>query len=264
MKNYIFLFGLLGVFSLSISCQKESEKKKARTILTIVAHPDDETTITPVLAKYSQTDSIYLIIATDGQYGVTDHAAIPAGDSLIAIRNEEAKCSCQKLGIFPPIRLGIQDGMGLNGHGNFYEQEAKLKERLLKEILRINPDVILTFGPDGDTGHPDHRMVGLITTELLLRENLTDKIDLYYYGWTKEQAKKYENWNLNYAADESFNTIISFSDEDEAKSNEAISCHESQYSKVEMENWIATELADKSNVLYFRKFAFEKGKNTEF
>jgi N-acetylglucosamine malate deacetylase 2 len=210
------------------------------------------------LAKCVATDSVYLIIATDGQFGVTDHASIPLRDSLITIRNEEAKCSCAKMGIHPPIRLGIQDGIGLNGHGNFYEQEPMLKEILLKEILRINPDVIITFGPDGDTGHPDHRMVGLVTTELLLRENLTDKMDLYYLGWTAEQTEKYKAWNLNYSAKESFNTVILFSDEDEAKSNEAIRCHQSQYTKEEMDKWIETELNDKSNVLYFRKFAMDK------
>ncbi|AWV99758.1 PIG-L deacetylase family protein [Arcticibacterium luteifluviistationis] len=256
------LLKILYLLILITACQ--TKKSSPRTILAVVAHPDDETTISPVLAKYAATDSVYLIIATDGQYGITDHAAIPAGDSLVAIRNEEAKCSCAKMGIHAPIRLGVQDGMGLNGHGDFYEQEPMLKERLLKEILRINPDVIITFGPDGDTGHPDHRMVGLVTTELLLRENLTDKMDLYYLGWTEEQTEKYKAWNLNYSAKESFNTVISFSDEDEAKSNEAIRCHESQFSKEEMDKWIATELADESNVLYFRKFAMDKQIRNDF
>ncbi|WP_341226453.1 PIG-L deacetylase family protein [uncultured Arcticibacterium sp.] len=250
------LLQILTLLILTTACQ--TNDSSPRTILAVLAHPDDETTISPVLAKYAQTDSVYLIIATDGQFGVTDHAGIPAGDSLIAIRNEEAKCSCEKMGIHAPIRLDLQDGLGLNGHNNFYEQEARLKVNLLKEIERLKPDVIVTFGPDGDTGHPDHRMVGLVTTELLLRENLTEKIDLYYLGWIKDQAERYKAWNLNYSAKESFNTVITFSDEDEAKSNEAIRCHKSQFPKEEMDKWIETELNDKSNILYFRKFAMDK------
>lgn len=256
------LFQILSLLFLITACQ--TKKQSPRTILMVVAHPDDETTISPVLAKFAATDSVYLIIATDGQFGVTNHAGIPAGDSLVAIRKEEAKCSCKKMGIYPPIHLGLQDGMGLNGYGDFYVQERMLKERLLKEILRINPDIIITFGPDGDTGHPDHRMVGLVTTELLLRENLTNKIDLYYPGWTAQQAEKYKDWNVNYAAKESFNTVISFSDEDEAKSNEAIRCHKSQYTAQEMEEWIQKELSDESNVLYFRKFAMDREVRSDF
>ena len=44
----------------------------------------------------------------------------------------------------------------------------------------------------------------------------------------------------------------------------SIRCHKSQYSPEEMESWIAMELADESNVLYFRKFNRDTRKNTEF
>jgi LmbE family N-acetylglucosaminyl deacetylase len=52
-------------------------------LLAIFSHPDDEATVSPVLAKYAAEGvTVYLAIATDGRYGVTDHAKIPAGDSL--------------------------------------------------------------------------------------------------------------------------------------------------------------------------------------
>jgi hypothetical protein len=38
-----------------------------------------------VLSKYAENNSVYLAFATDGQYGVTDHAGIPAGESLVEI-----------------------------------------------------------------------------------------------------------------------------------------------------------------------------------
>lgn len=259
MRNILTLsLLLLLIFS---SCENSSSPA---VILTVFAHPDDETTMGAVLAKYAEESEVYLLIATDGSFGVTDHMGIPAGDSLVKIRQKEAECSCASLGIHPPVFLGLQDGLGLNGHGNFYEQEPLLKTRLLEAIERIQPTTIITFGPDGDTGHPDHRLLGAITTEILLREGLTDKIDLYYFGWTKEQADKYSWWGINYMDQSVMDTEIRFDQDDEEKAMNSIRCHKSQYTTGEMEQWISIELEDTSNVSYFRKFNPGSQKRTHF
>lgn len=262
---------LLAILAMSLSgCQpndstaSSSPIDKPETIVFVFAHPDDETTVGPVMAKVGQTDSVYLIIATDGRFGETEHAGIPAGDSLVDIRMKELECSCSSLGIQPPIMLGMQDGLGLNGHGNFYEQVPELKKRLLAEILRLQPDKIITFGPDGDTGHPDHRMVGNLVTEVLLQQGLTDQIDLYFFGWQKAQAEKYSWWELSYVDDSGLDTEIAFSETDEQKANASIRCYVSQFTQEEMAKWIAAEENDPSNKLYFRKFAIEEDLKKEF
>lgn len=259
MRNLITILLLLGL--ILSSCRNNPSKL---IILTVFAHPDDETTMGAVLAKYAEEHEVYLLLATDGSFGVTDHMGIPPGDSLVMLRQKEAECSCASLGINPPIFLGLQDGLGLNGHGNFYEQEPELKSRLLEAIERIQPTTIITFGPDGDTGHPDHRLLGAITTEILLREGLTDRIDLYYFGWTREQADKYSWWGLNYMDATVMDTEIHFDQEHEAKAMNSIRCHKSQYTTEEMEQWIKTEEEDFSNVSYFRKFNPGAQKRTRF
>ncbi|MEO0473750.1 MAG: PIG-L family deacetylase, partial [Bacteroidota bacterium] len=138
----------------------QSKPTSPQTILAIFAHPDDETTVGPILAKYSKTADVYLILATDGFLGVTEHAGIPAGDSLVKVREKEAACSCAALGIHPPIFFGLPDALGLDGSLDFYQHVPVYKEKLMQEIQRLKPDVIITFGPDGDSGHPDHRLVG--------------------------------------------------------------------------------------------------------
>lgn len=246
---------------LLLNCQT---KDSAEKILVVFAHPDDETTIGPILAKYGQTDSVFLLLATDGRFGVTDHMGIPAGDSLVSIRKAEAVCSCNSLGINPPILLDLQDGLGLNGHGNFYEQVPKLKRKILFEINRINPTTIITFGPDGDTGHPDHRLVGGITTELFLQEGLMDQIDLYFFGWSKPQAEKYAWWELNFVHEKGLDTEISYSERDKQKAIESIQCYKSQYTQAEMERWIEAEKSDHSNRLFFRKLTVDTQRKTAF
>lgn len=254
----------IGVVLFLISCGKPEVDKK-ETILTIFAHPDDETTVAPVLAKYAAAGhDVYLVIATDGQFGVTNHFGMPAGDSLAAVRDLELACSCKAMGIHPPIRLGLQDGMGLNCHGNFYEQVPKFEQAFKRVLQNIKPTIIITYGPDGDTGHPDHRLVGMFTTEFLLKEKLLPEIDLYHFGWTKRQAEKYVGWNLGYVADEYLETAISFNEAEEAQGLAAIRCHKSQYTKAVMDEWIQWEKEDTENVLYFRKFVLSAKPQSEF
>ena len=263
------LICLLILLSLVFGCkpspsQKEPDKQvlsknnPPKTIMAIFAHPDDETTISPVLAKYATISDVYLVVATDGRYGVTDHAGLPAGDSLVAVRKLETECACKELGINPPHFLDAKDGLGLNRHHNFYEEMAQLKERIKDKISELQPEVILTFGPDGDTGHPDHRMVGLLTTEILLRENWVDKIDLYHFAWTKEQTNKFPAaWGLGWADPNVLHTNLEFSAEDEEKAFTSLQCHQSQFTIQEMTDWIQAERNDMTNVLYFRKFAVD-------
>ena len=263
------LVGLLVLISFFYGCKPAPDKVESdkevllkselpKTIMAIFAHPDDETIVGPVLAKYAALSDVHLVVATDGRYGVTDHGGLPAGDSLVAVRKLETECACKELGINPPHFLGAKDGLGLNGHHNFYEEVPRLKEAIADIISELQPEVILTFGPDGDTGHPDHRMVGLLTTEILLRDNLIDKIDLYHSGWTKEQTKKFpEDWGLGWVYPDFLNTKIEFSDEDEEKALTSLQCHKSQFTEQEFSDWISAERNDTENVLYFRKFAID-------
>jgi len=260
-----FLFLLSLVFGCNPSPNEKEEDKEVsskskspKTIMAIFAHPDDETTIGAVLAKYASLSDVYLVVATDGRYGIADHTGIPAGDSLVAVRNLETECACKELGIHPPHYLGARDGLGLNGNNDFYDEVAQLKEGIANKILELQPSVILTFGPEGDTGHPDHRMIGILTTEILIRENLVDKIDLYYFGWTKEQTKKYpEDWGLGWSPTDLLHTRIGFSIEDEEKALASLQCHKSQFTEQVMKDWIQAEKKDTTNVLYFRKFAVD-------
>ncbi len=268
MKLNLFLFCN---FILFVACNDSSQSIKnantaseavpRKTIMAIFAHPDDETTIGPVLAKYASKSDVHLVVATDGRYGVTEHGGLVAGDALVAVRKVETECACKELGINPPHFLGAKDGLGLNGHHNFYVEVASLKERIKEKIEELQPRIILTFGPDGDTGHPDHRMVGILTTEILLREGWANDIDLYYFGWAKDQTKKFpEDWGLGYVNPDYLNTRVNFSQEEEEKAFTSLRCHVSQFSEPAMTEWIEAERNDTSNVLYFRKFVLDSTK----
>lgn len=106
-----------------------------------------------------------MIIATDGAQGVAN-TSVPRGPEIAKLRVEEARCSAQALGIHPPILLGFPDG----ALGYYNADPAllfRVTQRVHEELQRLRPDVLVTWGPDGGYGHPDHRIVSSIVTQLV-------------------------------------------------------------------------------------------------
>lgn len=240
-----------------------SQQSKQKTILIVLAHPDDETAIGAVISKLTKKNKVILLIATDGRYGIREHAGNIKGDSLAAVRKKELQCSCKELGIDSLIHLNYHDGMGVvTNVGEYFKQTKEMREEIKGIIGKINPDLIITFGPDGDTGHSDHRNIGNIVTEIILREAWVDQIPLYYLAWKKEQANQLGG--LGYMADEYLNVAITFSDDEERINQQALKCHWSQYTEKELQEWFETDSKDKANTIYFRRFAAAKGMQKEF
>jgi N-acetylglucosamine malate deacetylase 2 len=257
MKN---LLPLLCVLILACTPEPKSDVNPANNkVLVILAHPDDETAVAPILAKYATNQEVYLAIATDGRYGVREHAGIPAGDSLVGVRKKEAECSCNALGIHPPILLGFHDGSGMvTGIGEYFQQTQAMREKVKATIEQLDPGLIITFGPDGDTGHLDHRGISDITTEVILREGWYEKYPLYYIGWTKDKVISLpQNDGVNTAGEQYLNIQIPYTQADEEKLYAVIACHWSQFSQPEMNDWIAAEKKDTINIAYFRQLQLD-------
>jgi LmbE family N-acetylglucosaminyl deacetylase len=137
-----------------------------RTLVAVLAHPDDETPVGPMLARYAREGvQVHLIIATDGAQGGSN-TTIPRGPELAKARAEEARCSAAALGAGAPILLGFPDAK----LGDFLAEPPRLfrlTQRIAEEVARLRPDVVITWGPDGGYGHPDHRLVSDIVTQLM-------------------------------------------------------------------------------------------------
>jgi len=257
MKGILLLYFFL--FTTSFIAQNETIGK---TILVLFAHPDDETAVAPVIAKLSKENRIILLTALDGRYGIQEHAGNISGDELAKVRRKELECSCKKLGVDSLIQLKYHDGFGMRTNvAEYFRQFKAAREEVYQTINSIKPDLIITFGPDGDTGHADHRIIGNLVTEIILREGWYNKYPIYYLTWTKTQANQLSG--LGYVDDKYFTNAISFNDEDESKSWEAIKCHWSQFPQDEIDAWIAHDKQDTSNKLYFRKFTVANGELKE-
>ena len=232
--------------------------------MVVLAHPDDETAFSPVLKKYSKTHKIFLLIATDGRYG-QPQKAIPV-DSLIEMRKNETRCACNILGLETPFFLGFTDGFDSSlGIPEYFKQSKLLKEKIKETIKEVNPEFILTFGPDGDTGHSDHRMVSDMTTEIILSNKWADTYPLYYLGWTKADSEKFKMiGGLNTVHPDYLNVSIKYSQDEENEALKILDCYKSQFSKNEISEWKTAEINDTTNTLYFRQLNLSKKRKDKF
>jgi len=241
-------------------CDAQNAGKK-KTILFIGAHPDDETAISEVLTKYARLgNKVFVIITTNGKGG-TRVTKIPEGDSLGAIRKTESECSCKALGIEPPIFLGIERLDTKIGTGNYFKEHQRFMDSLKVTIPLINPNIIITAGPDGDTHHSEHIVVGATVTELLLAEGWVKKYPLYHFAW-KKGAESVDPGS--YMDEQYVNVKISYTTEDESKAIEALNCYVTQYTPEELKEEADRKLKDKANTIYFRKFVVKIGLKNDF
>ena len=210
-----FLFGLLPA----------APAAAQKTLVAVFAHPDDERIVAPLLARYAREGHhVYLVVATDGAKGVTPHAGIPAGDSLAALRAEETRCATRELGINAPILLGHPDA-GLAS----FTALGKLRADLERVLTELKPDALLTFGREGGTGHPDHRLVGDMVTEIV--QAAPTDIPLYYPGLPVERMTDAPEARptVRLVAERHLNVRVPYTPADFAAAERAYVCHRTQY-----------------------------------
>lgn len=123
----------------------------ARTLLGVWAHPDDEAYLSAgLMAEFRRRgDRVVVVTATLGEHGTSDPASWPPAE-LAARRHAELRASLAAVDVHELRLLGLEDG-ACDRHD--------ATDTIAAHIADVAPNVIVTFGPDGLTGHPDHRAV---------------------------------------------------------------------------------------------------------
>ena len=205
-----------------------------RAIVAVFAHPDDERVIAPLLSKLArQGRETHLVIATDGAKGVRDFARIPAGLELATARVKEANCAATRLGVRRLHLMGLPDG-GLAS----FDALGKLRSALVAIIDSIRPAVIITFGPEGGTGHPDHRLVGDVVTQIVQADARHSTVDLLYASLPSERLRTAPRARpaVNGMAEALLTVRVPFEQQDLVAGREEFACHRTQYAPAEMDS----------------------------
>lgn len=244
----VALFLILG------ACTQQPGDLSDKVLLAIFAHPDDEATVSPVLARYAgEGVKVYLAVATDGRLGVTDHAKIPAGDSLAGVRAGELACATEKLGINPPIMFGLHDQMKMGeGFGAWNDQVNTLRAKVNELFQSLQPDVVITWGPSGWTSHHDHRIVGAVVTEVFQSKEWDRPAQLYYAALPAGSLPPQSPIPLA-SVDKKFLPVkISVSQENYSQAKESWLCHKSQYTPEVIDQFHALLVSAQNGTAYFQ------------
>lgn len=238
---------------------KNAAHRSAPVLLAIFAHPDDEASVSAVLAKYAAEGvQVHLAIATDGRLGVSKHAGIPAGDALVAVRDKELLCAAERLGLQPPIRFGLHDQLRIpEGLDAYNAQMVELRDRIRKLFEDLQPDAVITWGPSGWTGHPDHRIVGAVVTEVFQSRHWERPSQLYYPGVPIGAVPPSNPFPT---VDQRFLSIrVPISPRDTETAKQAWLCHRSQYTPEQIEQMHQMLVAAQAGVAHFQPAVPIKG-----
>lgn len=137
-------------------------------LAVVVAHPDDDTfgcAGTVALHAREPGFRFVLVHATSGEQGEIADPLLATRETLGRVREEEDRRSWIELGRAPDRHewLRLPDG------GVADEPLDDLVESIAAVLVDERPDVVVTFGPDGITGHPDHITVGRAASEAFHR-----------------------------------------------------------------------------------------------
>jgi N-acetyl-1-D-myo-inositol-2-amino-2-deoxy-alpha-D-glucopyranoside deacetylase len=145
----------------------------SRRLLFVHAHPDDESIYTgATMAKYAAEGAhVTLVTCTLGELGeiippALAHLAADSDDQLGGYRIGELAAACAALGVTDhrflggPGRWRDSGMMGTAGNDDprcFWRAGLDVAAQALLEVMaEVRPQVLVTYGPDGAYGHPDH------------------------------------------------------------------------------------------------------------
>lgn len=117
------------------------------------------------LARYVAAGAEAMVVsATRGEAGQVRDAAVATRRTLGDVREQELRAGCQALGVQHVRFLGYADG-GLSD-----VEPARLSADVRAVLDDFRPDVVVSFGPDGAYGHPDHIAISQATTTAFLAD----------------------------------------------------------------------------------------------
>jgi N-acetyl-1-D-myo-inositol-2-amino-2-deoxy-alpha-D-glucopyranoside deacetylase len=175
-------------------------------LLAVFAHPDDEAFSSGgVLAALRERGvEVTLVCATRGEAGEILVPDLATPENLGDVREGELRRAMAAVGVTDVRLLDYRDsGMAGTPENEHPRALMRASERAvagqIAEVIReMRPEMVLTFGPDGYYGHPDHLVVHRATTAAVLavgEETSGWRVGALYYAtapreWFKEMAER--------------------------------------------------------------------------
>src|SRR5258708_19787811 len=165
--KYATLVSVTGIKQIWVALESDRETMAERLkLMAVLAHPDDESLGSGgILAKYAAEGiETSLVTATRGGRGwFGDERENPGLEALGQIREAELQAAAEALGIRSVNFLDYIDGELDQAH------PSEVVAKIAGHLRHVKPDVVVTFGPDGSYGHPDHIAIAHFTTPAIIK-----------------------------------------------------------------------------------------------
>ncbi len=143
-------------------------------VLGVFAHPDDETIMAggTIALLRQQAVRVHLLIATRGEGGEAgEPPVIDDRRELGAVREAELRCAAEALGAASVSLLGyIDPDIGPDEElGAFAADFDTLVGQIAQTIGETGAEAVISHGPDGEYGHPAHKLIYRATAAAVTR-----------------------------------------------------------------------------------------------
>jgi LmbE family N-acetylglucosaminyl deacetylase len=130
-------------------------------MVSVWAHPDDEAFGPSGLVRQLHDQGVrnVIITATRGEHGNLGEPPRATRHTLADIRTAELGAACEIMGVDRLELWSYPDG------GLSVVDTNELRNRIGEILNQEKPHVVLTFGPDGVYGHPDHIAIHVAATQ---------------------------------------------------------------------------------------------------
>ena len=194
-----------------------------RSILLVFAHPDDESSgVSGTAKKYTEQGvPVDLITATRGEKG--SRLDVPKSIATGTAREAELRAAAAIMGIRDIYLLGYTDG-------ELYKADIDEVANKIADIMRrVEPEIVITFGPDGISGHMDHTTVGKAATKAFkkLSEEGKGPRKLYYVTIAASALPDADEYGVATRPDDEVTISTNISEYFDSKIK-ALSAHRSQ------------------------------------
>lgn len=144
---------------------------RSATMVTVFAHPDDETFSVggSVAAAVDRGARVTAVCATRGEVGEIAAGVEATRETLGGVREAELRAACAALGVTDVRFLDYRDS-GMAGSADNTHPEAlaaapdeEVTGRIAAILREVRPEVVVTFEPEGVYGHPDHKKISRCT-----------------------------------------------------------------------------------------------------
>jgi N-acetylglucosamine malate deacetylase 2 len=204
-----------------------------RWLLAVLAHPDDESMgAGGLIVRHTRNDvMVHLVCATRGEEGWGGKPPGARREDLAKIRTAEMEAAATALALAGVEIWDYPDG------GVDKCDRTEITQRIGQAIMTVRPAAVVTWGPDGGYGHPDHIAIGSFTDDAVAAMPEGDRPALYHLAVDEQLAEFYrevaqltspDGEALPAAVADHVDIVMDLSADEVQMKLRAIYCHESQ------------------------------------